>query len=86
MTDGPIPTYSDRAAASDERLAALGYVRETFAEALRDGIEPDCFAQAALFTALQELVATYGEEPVANYAEKFAGRIRSGEFTIAAKH
>ena len=77
---------TDRAAASDERLAALSYVREAFAEAISDGIEADCFAQAALFTGLQELVATYGEEAVATYAEKFAGRIRSGEFTIAVKH
>ncbi len=86
MTQPPFDHLSDRAAASDERLAALSYVREAFAEALRDGIEADCFAQAALFTALQELVATYGEEAVASYAENFAGRIRGGEFTIAVKH
>lgn len=78
--------FSDLSSASDERLAALSYVREAFEEALRDGIEADCFAQAALFTALQELVATYGEDAVANYAEKFAERIRSGEFTVAVKH
>ncbi len=77
---------TDRNAASDERLAALSYVREAFAEAISDGIEADCFAQAALFTGLQELVATYGEDAVAAYAEKFAERIRSGEFTIAVKH
>jgi hypothetical protein len=86
MTQSPFIPINDRAAASDERLAALSYVREAFAEALRDGIEADCFAQAALFTALQELVATYGEEAVASYAENFATRIRSGEFTIAVKH
>lgn len=86
MTHPPFAPLSDRAAASDERMAALTYVREAFAEALRDGIEADCFAQAALFTALQELVATYGEEAVASYAENFANRIRSGEFTIAVKH
>ena len=85
MTTHSTP-LSDRAAASDERMAALSYVREAFAEAIRDGIEADCFAQAALFTGLQELVATYGEEAVATYAEKFAERIRGGEFTIAIKH
>lgn len=86
MMNRPSTFLPDIASASDERLAALSYVREAFAEAVRDGIEADCFAQAALFTGLQELVATYGEEAVATYAEKFAERIRSGEFTIAVKH
>ena len=76
----------DRSAASDERLAALSYVREAFAEAVRDGIDADCFAQAALFAAMQELVATFGEDPVADFAEKLPERIRSGEFTTAVKH
>ncbi len=80
------PILTEHAAAADERLAALSCVREAFAEALINGIEADCFAQAALFTGLQELVATYGEEAVATYAEKFADRIRCGEFTVAVKH
>ncbi len=77
---------SEHAAAADERRAALSYVREAFAEAISDGIEADCFAQAALFTGLQELVATYGEEEVAKYAAKIPERIIRGEFTIAVKH
>ncbi len=80
------PPLSDEPSASDEQRAALSYVNEAFAEALRDGIEADCFAQAALFTAMQELVATYGEEQVAKYAEKFPERVRAGEFTIAMRH
>ena len=82
----PPVSLPEHAPASDARLVALSYVREAFAEAVRDGIEADCFAQAALFAALQELVATYGEDAVATYAEKFADRIRDGEFTIAVKH
>lgn len=78
--------FDDRAEASDERRAALSYVNEAFAEALRDGVEADSFAQAALFTALQELVATYGEEPVAKYIELIPGRVRAGEYTIAMRH
>lgn len=82
----PLSPFTEFSSASDERMAALSYVREAFEEAIRDGIEADCFAHAALFTALQELVATYGEDAVANYAEKFAERIRTGEFTVAIKH
>lgn len=80
------PPLGDHASASDERRAALSYVNEAFAEALRDGVEANCFAQAALFTAIQELVATYGEDQVAKYTERFPERIRDGEFTIAVRH
>ena len=77
---------SDDLSASEERRAALNYVTEAFAEAVRDGIESDCFAQAALFTAFRELVATYGEEAVAQYAERLPERLRNGSFTTASRH
>ena len=76
---------SDDQGAADERRAALAYVTEAFAEAILDGIEADCFAQAALFTALQELVVTYGEDPVASFAERLPDRIRHGEFSVRRK-
>jgi hypothetical protein len=71
---------------SDEKREALNYLTEAFAEALLAGIEGDCFAHAALFTAFQELVETYGEEAVANFAEGLPERVRNGEFTIANRH
>ena len=79
-------TLEDEAAASEERRAALNYFTEAFAEAVRDGIEGDCFAHAALFASFRELVATYGEEAVATFAESLPGRIRDGVFTIASRH
>jgi hypothetical protein len=39
-----------------------------------------------MFAALQELVATYGEEPVVAFAERLPGRVRSGEFSAASRH
>ena len=78
--------FIEEAAPADERRIALGYVTEAFAEALLAGIDGDCFAQAALFSALQELVGTYGEEPVAQVAERLPERILQGEFTVASKH
>ncbi|MDX7951888.1 hypothetical protein P7D22_11975 [Lichenihabitans sp. Uapishka_5] len=76
----------DRFDAADERRAALAYVSEAFAEATLDGIEDVCFAQAALFTALESMVRNFGEEPVATFAEGLAERVRQGEFSIAGRH
>ena len=85
MNDVFSPHLDDESHA-DERRAALGYDTDAFAEAILAGIESDSFAHAALFTAFQELVETYGEEPVAAFAERLPQRIREGEFTIAARH
>jgi hypothetical protein len=71
---------------AEQHRAALAYVTEAFAEAILAGIESDSFAQAALFAALRELVATYGEDSVAKYAEELPGRLRSGEFSTGVKH
>jgi len=71
--------------AADEKRAALTYVHEAFAEAVLSGVEADCFAQAALFTAFQELVDTYGEEAVAQYASRLPERIRCGEFSCTLR-
>jgi hypothetical protein len=71
---------------SEDRQVALGFVSEAFAEAILAGIEGECFAHAAVFAALQELVATYGEEPVVAFAERLPARVRSGEFSAAIRH
>jgi len=84
MTDNDFTP--DLAEASAERRAALSYVVEAFVEAQLDGLDVDCLAQAALFAAFQELVATYGEEATACYAEGLPERIRSGGFSTALRH
>jgi hypothetical protein len=66
----------------EQKRLALGYLQEAWVEARHDGIEGDCLAQTALFLALAELIATYGEEPAARYAEKLGARIRNGEFSV----
>lgn len=75
----------DDLSAAEEKRAALSYVHEAFAEALLSGVEADCFVQAALFTAFQELVEGYGEEAVADYASRLPERIRCGEFSCRVK-
>jgi hypothetical protein len=71
---------------TDEKRAALGYLAEAWAEARHDGIDGDCLAQACLFTALAELVSTYGEDAAARYAEGLGSRIRNGEFSVRQLH
>ena len=66
----------------DQKQAALSYLNEAWAEALHDGIDGDCLAQASLFTAFAELVGTYGEDAVAKFAEGLSARIRNGEFSL----
>jgi hypothetical protein len=51
-------------------------------DALGAGIEPEVLAHVALFAALGDLIATYGESAVASFAERLPGRIAAGEFTI----
>ena len=67
----------------EPRQAALRYILDAWEEAIHDGIDPDCIATAAIFAALSDMIATYGEEPVARMAERLSERIRIGEFTIA---
>jgi hypothetical protein len=70
----------------EDRQVALAFVTEAFAEAILAGVESESFAHAAVFAALQELVAAYGEEPVIAFAERLPARVRSGEFSAAIRH
>jgi hypothetical protein len=51
-------------------------------DALGAGIEPEVLAHVALFAALGDLVASYGETAVAEFAERLPVRIKAGEFSI----
>src|SRR5262249_21438171 len=72
---GPMPDH-------EQKQAALSYLSEAWAEARHDGVDGDCLAQASLFTALAELVGTYGEEAVSKFVEGLPSRVRYGEFSI----
>jgi hypothetical protein len=66
----------------EQKRVALSYLNEAWAEARHDGVDDDCMAHACLFAAFAELVATYGEEAAAEYAEALAAKVRNGEYTI----
>jgi hypothetical protein len=76
-------TYAqeERAIAEKKRIA-LAFLTEAWDEALAEGVDPEILAHAALFTALADLVTTYGEEAVANLANTLSGRIRKFEFSL----
>jgi hypothetical protein len=67
----------------EQKQAALSYLNEAWAEARHDGVDGDCLAQASLFTALAELVGTYGEDAVAKFVEGLPARVRNGEFSLS---
>lgn len=78
----PTVTTDPAAPERDQKMAALSYVNEAWAEARLDGLDDDCMAMACLFAAFAELVTTYGEEAAAKYADSLSRRIKNGEFTI----
>jgi hypothetical protein len=76
LARAPLPDH-------EQKQAALSYLNEAWAEARHDGVDGDCLAQASLFAALAELVATYGEDAVANFAKGLPARVHNGEFSLA---
>src|SRR3954465_6749743 len=71
----PLPDF-------EQKQAALSYLSEAWAEARHDGVDGDCLAQACLFTALAELVSTYGEDAVAKFVDGLSARVKNGEFSL----
>ncbi len=67
---------------NSQRRLALRYILDAWEEALRDGIEPQMLANAALFAALADLVSAYGEDAVAKMTGGLSRRIQHGEFTL----
>ena len=67
---------------AEKKRVALAYLCEAWDNALAEGVDSEILAHAALFTALCDLIATYGEEPVAELAKTLPKRIRALEFTV----
>ena len=67
---------------AEKKRVALAYISEAWDEAMAEGVDSEILAHAALFTALCDLIATYGEEPVAELASSLPRRIRAREFTV----
>ena len=66
----------------DERIMALELILAAWDEGEDLDIPSPTLAYAALFTAMTNLVAIYGEEAVADMARRLEHRVKVGEFTV----
>ena len=62
----------------DESLRALHLILQAWEDGAASGLAPEQMAYAALFTALSDLVAAYGEDAVALLTANLGPRIKSG--------
>ena len=70
------------AESGDDSLKALHFILEAWEEGTGEGIAPELLAYAAIYTALTDLVATYGEDHVGRLVDGLRPRLMKGEFTI----
>ena len=71
----------ERSIAEKKRLA-LTYLSEAWDDALAESVDPDILANSALFLALSDMIAAYGEEAVAEFARSLPKRIEALEFSV----
>ena len=70
------------AANDDDTLKALGIILSAWEEGTESGVAPELMAYAALYTALTDLVAAFGEGSVRTLVEGLSARVEKGEFTL----
>ena len=64
----------------EKRLSAVESYEDAWAEGRAAGIEPDIMAEAAIATALEELVRANGEAAALSLVEKMRDRLVAGDF------
>jgi hypothetical protein len=64
----------------EKRLEAAENHGEAWAEGISAGIEPEIIAEAALTTAIAELVKCVGEDAAVSLLERIRDRTVAGEF------
>ena len=73
-------TDLDALVREEKRLTAVESHNEAWAEGLSAGIEPEIIAEAALTTALGELLRASGEPVALALIERMRERVVAGEF------
>jgi hypothetical protein len=73
-------TDLDALVREEKRLTAVESHNEAWAEGLSAGIEPEIIAEAALTTALGELLRTGGETAALALIARMRDRVIAGEF------
>ncbi len=77
-----LSAITDEKKIKKDKQTALRYLLDAWEEAVYDGVDPDVLSSAAIFTALSDMVATYGEEAVSSMTDGLSQRIKNGEFTV----
>ncbi len=70
----------DEVIAQEKRVAAREMQSEAWADGMMEGIETDILADAAIATALEELIRTDGEKSALLLVDNLRDRIIAGEF------
>jgi hypothetical protein len=70
----------------EKRLTATESHSEAWAEGLSAGIEPEIIAEAALATALGELLRSTGEAAALALVERMRDRVVAGDFEPRPMH
>ncbi len=70
----------------EKRLTAAESQSEAWAEGLSAGIEPEIIAEAALATALGELLRSTGEAAALALVERMRERVIAGDFDPRPMH
>jgi hypothetical protein len=73
---------SSLAQSDDASVKALSYILEAWEEGTESGIAPELMAYAAIYTALTDLVASFGEDSVISLVHSLVPRVQKGEFTL----
>jgi hypothetical protein len=66
----------------DARMKALDFILQAWEDGTGSGIAPEMMAYAALYTALTDLVASFGEASVVSLVAGLGPRVENGEFTL----
>jgi hypothetical protein len=74
-------TDLDALVREEKRLTAVENHNEAWAEGLSAGIEPEIIAEAALTTALAELLRASGEPAALSLIERMRDRVIAGDFS-----
>jgi hypothetical protein len=71
----------------ENSVRALNLILEAWDQGAESGVKPEQMAYAALFTALTDLVALFGEDAVLQLARGLEARVEHGEFSLdRARH
>lgn len=66
----------------DDSFKALDLILAAWDEGEETGVAPETMAYAAIFTAMTDLVAIFGEDAVARLVRGLEERVNVGEFSI----